>query len=214
MTPLRILVRAPLIALLAALLLALGLQSSLLRLVPADLGAFPLNLLVYAGLVLLLLPALLTRGSPLPASIAVSLPIVTLAAYGESKLDWLRTLKDFGVAEAGGSSFPRLVLAVLVLVLLWTLHAVDFALRLRWRALERGVPPDQANGAAIASLGRSAAAGGFALAATAGLGLAVFWSAALGGTLGLAGLAFVVPLVATALVGLGGYMLVRGARAE
>ncbi len=214
MSAMRLLVRAPFLALLALLLMLLGLRSSLLRLVPLDLGAFPLNALLFAALALLLLPALLARGSPLPLATAVALPVVTLSAYGESKLDWLRTLKDFGVAETGGTSFARLGLALAVLVLLWALHATDFAARLRWRALSRGIPEEQANGAALASLARSGAATLFALAVTALLGAAVFWSAALGDVLGLAGLAFVVPLAATALVGIGGYVLVRGARSS
>ncbi|MEA3202333.1 MAG: hypothetical protein QOE90_3761 [Thermoplasmata archaeon] len=207
----KLVVRVPLLAALVVLLDLLALRSSLLRLVPADLAAPPWAFALFGGLALLLLPALLMRGSPLPAAVAIALPVVTLADYGENKLDWLRTLKDFGVVEGAGPSLPRLALALAVLALLWALHAGDFAWRLRERALARGIRPDEANGAALASLLRSAAAGGFALAVTLAVGALVLGAAALG-DLGLGSAAFIVPLAATALVGIAGYLLVKGMR--
>jgi len=203
------LARAPLLVALAFVLSFLVLGSSLTRLVPLDLAAWPFNLLVFLVVLGLLAPALLARGSPLPLAVAVALPLVTLAAYGESKLDWLRTLKDFGVSE-GGVSAPRLMLALLALALLWALHAIDFALRLRERALSRGVPEVQASLAFWMSVKRSGAAAGFALGVTALLAVLVLAAAALGDRFDLGAFAFVVPLVATALVVAGAVVLIRG----
>lgn len=201
--------RVPLLVALAFVLAVVALQSSLLRLVPVDLAAWPFNLLVFLGMLALLAPAAFSRGSPLPLAASVAVPVVMLGAYGESKLDWLRTLKDFGVAE-DGTSVPRLLWAAAALALLWALHVADFAWRLRERALARGIPAEHAEAASAAVVRRSLAAGGFALGVTALVAVVVLYGAALGALVDLGGFAFVVPLLATALVAIGAFVVVRG----
>jgi hypothetical protein len=208
----RILARLPILLALALVLLVLGLQSSLLRLIAIDLAQPPAIFVVFAGILVALLPALFARGTPLPAAIGLTLPIVTLADYGENKLDWLRTLKNFGVQDAAGASLPRLLLALAALILLAALHATDFAVRLRARGIERGIPRAQATQVATASLVRGAAAIGFALGVTVVLGALVLYAAGFGETLQLGSASFLVPLLATALVAIGGFLLVRGLR--
>lgn len=203
------LARAPILLALVALLTLLATTSSLTRLLPE--GPWPIWFLL--GSAALLLPALLARDTPLPAAALVVVPVLAAASYGASRLDWLRVLKDFGVAEAGAMHLPRLGLAALALLLLWTLHATDLAVRMRLRAIERGIAPAEAAEAALRSARASALAGGLALAGAAGL-LAV----------GVAGLqlsavfpseraALAAPLLAAGLLVAAALWLARGERA-
>jgi hypothetical protein len=157
--------RAAILAPLAILLTALASTSSLVGLLPE----VAWTLWILMGVCLALLPALLARETPLPAAAFVVVPVLAASAYGASRLDWLRVLKDFGVAEPDALRWARLGLGALALVVLWTLHAADFALRLRLRATERGIDAAQANAATGRSARESAKAAAIALAGAAGL---------------------------------------------
>lgn len=206
--------RAPLLALLATILATLLWQSSLLRLLPEGLPLVPGALWTLLGVALLLVPALLARRSPLPATLAVVVPVLALASYGAGRLDWLRTLKDFGVQDAEPFRLGRFLLSLAALAVAYALHAADLAVRLRDRGVERGIPPGQAKDAARATLARNgaaataAAAGAGALAAIAVVGLR------LGEATGVERLAFVAPLVAVALLALAAFLLVAERPAE
>jgi hypothetical protein len=161
------------------------------------------------GLLTLLAPALLTRGSPLPATLLVLVPVLALASYGESRLDWLRTLKDFGIAEDTGPSLLRLGLGFLALALAWILHVLDTSFRLRWRSVERGIPPAQARAAWRVTLRRGARNGAMALGGALALALVVLGSAMLGPDLLPVGrMAFLAPLLAALLLVVGALLLV------
>lgn len=163
-----------------------------------------------AGIVLALLPALLARATPLPAAAIVTIPILILGAYGASRLDWLRVLKDFGVAEASPIHALRLVLSALAILLLWTLHATDTAARLRQRAIERGIDETQARAAATQTLRRTTQAGALALAATTGLLLIGILGLQLGAILPTERAALAAPLTAAALLVVAALYLARG----
>src|SRR5207247_1998004 len=81
-------------------------------------------------------PALFATRSPLPAALAVTVPVLAAASYDQSRLDWLRTLKDFGVAKPIGANLFRVAVELATLVLCFALHAADHAVRLRASALE------------------------------------------------------------------------------
>lgn len=164
-----LLLRAPLLVAFALLLLWLLSTSSLLRLLPFAPTPWPVGAWALGALLLALLPALLVTASPLPALLGVAVPVVFLASYANSRLDWLRILKDFGVADPGGVSLARVGLALAVLLAAWAIHAIDLAMRLRWRSLARGIPAGDADAAAQASARASATAAAFAFAGAAGL---------------------------------------------
>lgn len=195
-----VLLRAPFALALALLLVLLARTSSLLRLVPFDVSG---ALFLAGGLglaFLLLLPALLAAGSPLPATLAVIVPTLALAAYGSSRLDWLRVLKDFGVAEGAPLQPLRFGLALGILLLAWALHAVDLAFRLRWRGMDRGIPPVQAKAATLVSLRRTAATAGLAFAGTLALLVVALGASLLSGVLPVSRAAFLAPLLAAGLL--------------
>lgn len=202
------LVRAPVLALLAATCGLLLLMSSLTRFVPLP-PSFVGWLLGTLGVLVLLAPALLARGSPLPAALAVVVPTLAAASYGASRLDWLRTLKDFGLEEDEGLLLPRMGLALLALLLAWLLHATDVASRLRWRSEARGILPAQARAAQKASLRRGLLHAGLALGGTLLAGGLLLGSAILGPRLLPVGkMAFVAPLLAALLLAAAALFLV------
>lgn len=151
------------------MLTILGVRSSLAQLLPFDAASAPANVWVYVAVVVALLPAWLARETPLPAAGAIVVPLLGVASYGASRLDWLRVLKDFGVSEPAVLAPFRLALGALALLLLWALHAADLATRLRSRAIERGIEPTQASAASARSLRRSAEAVGVATLGAGGL---------------------------------------------
>lgn len=206
------LVRAGPLAVLAVLLAILVAPSSLQRLLPVPV---PLPLLL-AGIVVLLVPALLAGRSPLPATLAIVVPALALASYDESRLDWLRTLKDLGLTRGASASANlfRVALGLGALTLAFATHAVDHACRLRASAIERGVPRGQARASMRVVLARSARHGAIALVGA----LVVGTLALLAAPLDLGGLfagraALIVPLLAIALV-VGAAVLLAGGREE
>jgi hypothetical protein len=209
-----VLARAGPIALLAVLLATLVGSSSLLDLLPFAWTPFPLGAYAAGALLLALLPSLLSARSPVPAALAIVVPILALAAYDESHLDWLRTLKNFGVTHPGAVGLARLALSFAALVLVWALHAADTAARLRASAIERGIPPAQARAAARASLRRTVAIGAAAAGASALIAGAALLAQRIDARLLLGGRASAaVPLVAIALVA-GATLLVAAGRKE
>ena len=203
------LARAPALAALALVLALLLGRSSLARPLPFALEGIAW-LWLLAALVLALAPALLARETALPAAAFVTVPALAASAYGASRLDWLRLLKDFGVTEAAPVDLARLALAALALGLLWALHAADLAARLRERALERGIERAQANDAARRSLARNARALGLALAGAAGLLVVALVGMRVGDLVPTERGAFVVPLLAAGLLLLAAVYLARG----
>lgn len=196
----------PLLAL-AALLGALVARSSLVRLLPLAPGV--VLALAAGGIALGLLPALLAARSPLPASLAVVVPIVAAAAYDQSRLDWLRLLKDFGVARPGDPDWARLATSLAALLLAWSAHALDAATRLRRSAVERGIAPDEARAAGRLVLRRGFGAAGLALAGAAVVGLLALGAQRLDVGAMLGGrAAIVVPLVAVLLVAVAAMLVV------
>lgn len=203
-------VRAPFAAALAILLAILLGTSSLTRFLPFAYVLAPVGFYVALGLLVALVPALLARGSPLPATLAIVVPALTASAYGASRLDWLRLLKDFGVAEESALSPLRLALSLLALLLAWAMHAADLAARLRWRSRERGAPPEHADAAARIALLRGAQAAALATGgALALLGVALV-GALLARVLPVARAAFVAPLLAALLLAAAGAYLAAG----
>lgn len=198
----------PLVAL-ALLCGVLLLTSSLQRLVPAP-PPPAVWLLVLAGASLVaLLPALLARGSPLPSTLAVVVPVLLAASYGAGRLDWLRTLKNFHLLEAGGPDLLRVGLGLLALLLAWGLHALDTSFRLRWRSQERGIPPAQARAAARAVLRRGGLHALLALAGAVLLGGVVLLAALVGpALLPVERMAFLAPLAAGLLLLVAALLLV------
>lgn len=206
-----VLLRAPGLLLLAALLALLLLGSSLTRLLPIGVAPLPWGAWAWLALAALLLPACLARGSPLPAALAVTIPALALALYGDSRLDWLKTLKDFGVTDSG-TSFTRVGLCLAALVLVWAIHVLDHAARLRASAESRGVPAGQARVAQRVALRRGASVGAAALGATLVLGALAFLAAEIGPlVLPVGKVAFVAPLLAAGLLALASF-LVAGRR--
>lgn len=202
--------RAPMLLALAGLLALLAMGSSLVRLVALLPSApTPLASWVAAALVLAFLPALLVRGSPLGAALAVAVPVLVLSAYGAGRIDWLRVLKDFGVQEEGALDLARLALGALALALAWALHVVDTALRLRVRSEERGIAPDEARAGSALVLRAGAGAGGVALACAAGLALLGMAGLAIGAIAPATKAAFVAPVLAALLLAGAGVWLAR-----
>ena len=194
------------LALLGATLL---LTSSLQRLLPVPLAPLPWLPLLALGLLGALLPALLTRGSPLPAALVVLVPVLAAASYGESRLDWLRTLKDFGVAEEQGPSLARLGLGFAALAAAWALHVVDTSLRLRWRSVDRGIPAAQARAASRVSLRRGALVGAMALGGALLTAVLVLGAALVGPlVLPVERMSFLAPLLAALLLAAAALLLV------
>lgn len=191
---------------LAAALVGLVAQSSLLGLGPVA----PFLFVAYAaaGILLALLPALLAPSSPLPATLAVIVPVLAVASYDQSRLDWLRLLKDYGVAAPGLPNALRLALGAAALLLAWGLHVVDGALRLKASAQARGFPEGEARGAAKVARRAGARLAGVALLGTAGVGLLAIGAAQLDAAALLGGRAsLVAPLLAVALVALAAVLL-------
>lgn len=203
--------RAPFVLALAAVLALLLARSSLARMLPFALTGVA-SLWLALAIAAALLPALLARDSPAPAAAFVTVPALAVAAYGASRLDWLRLLKDFGVAEARPIDPARLLLGALALALLWGLHAADTATRLRERAVERGIARAEADRASRRVLLRTGQALALALAGALGLlGLALV-GVSLGDLVPTERGAFVVPLAAAALlVGAAVYLARRDA---
>lgn len=203
------LVRLGPVVLLAGLGAALLATSSLQRILPVS-PPLPLWLAtLWVGLLLAFVPALLARGSPLPATLAILVPVLAASAYGASRLDWLRTLKDFHLVDDAGPNLLRLGLAAVALLLAWGLHALDTAFRLRWRSRERGILPGQARAAFRVSLRRSGIAAAQALASAALLAALVLLAAWLGPRfLPVERMAFLAPLAAALLLGVAALLLV------
>lgn len=191
--------RAPLIVGLVVVLALLLARSSLTRMLPFGIGGVVWLWLMIA-LAIALLPALLARDSPLPAAALLVVPSLAVASYGASRLDWLRLLKDFGVAEAGPMDAARLLLGAAALALLWALHAVDTATRLRDRAVERGIERPQADAARGRVLMRSGQALGVATLGAIGLLVLALVGTTIGNAISTERGAFVVPLFAAALL--------------
>lgn len=204
------LARAPVLLALVALLAVLATMSSLTRLLPE--GAWPLWFLL--GFALALLPALLARDTPLPAAALVVVPTLAAASYGASRLDWLRVLKDFGVAETSAAHLPRLGLAALALLLLWLLHAVDLPVRMRLRAIERGIAPAQATQAALRSARETVLAACLAFAGAAGLFAVGLVGLQLAPAFPSERAALAAPLAAAGLLVAAALWLARGARSD
>ena len=206
-------VRAPIVLALVVVLALLLARSSLTRMLPFAIGGI-VWLWLLVALLVALLPALLARDTPLGAAALVVVPSLAVSSYGASRLDWLRLLKDFGVAEEHAVEWARLSLGALALALLWALHAVDTGSRLRERAVERGIDPAQAGAARRRVLVRSSQALGVALAGAAGLLALALLGIQLGEALPTERGAFVVPLVAAALLAGAALYLARGARSD
>lgn len=169
------------------------------------------------GLLLLYAPALLTRRSPLPAALAVLVPVIAAASYDQSRLDWLRLLKDFGVTDTTGAgpSVVRVALSLLALLLVWALHVADHATRLRLRALERGLDAREARAASRLALRVGARRAALALGATLLLCAIVAAASFAQADRLLAGrAALVAPLVAAVLVAGAAVLLARQGRGK
>lgn len=207
------LARAPLLGLYAALLTALAWQSSLRQLLPVDPEqVFPLALYVFVAFALVLLPALLTNRSPLPAMLIAFVPVAAIAAYEQSHLDWLRTLRQFDVASPGAPSWPRLAIAAAAMGVAWATHGVDTARRLRARLIDRGVAAEEAAAAARETGGRTllaalVALGGFVFLALVST-LAYAFEVALGRV------TFLMPIVAALLVAVAAALLATRERGD
>lgn len=205
-----ILARAPFVLALALLLTLVLARSSLGRLVPFDFATPPVFAYVFLALVAALAPALFARRAPLPAAALVAVPVLAVGAYGASRLDWLRLLKDFGVEEPGAIDPLRLAFSALALLALWALHAADVSVRLRVRAIERGIDPQDARTAARISIKRSAQAAGLAFAGAAGLLVVGLVGVVVGNVIPTQRGALVVPLLAAALLAAAAFWLTRG----
>lgn len=204
--------RASILVPLALLLTLLLAQSSLTALLPFAMAGLP-ALLLAAALLLAFLPALLARESPLPAAAFVTVPALAAATYGASRLDWLRLLKDFGVYEVDPWSPLRLALGAIAVTLLLGLHVADFALRLRARAIERGIDTREASTAASRSAQRNGIALAVAVVGAAGLLAVALLGLRVGGMMSTERGAFIVPLAAAALLVGAALLLARPRRA-
>lgn len=204
--------RVPFVLALAAALTWLVLQSSLLRLLQSDITPGAWAGWIYVGALLALTPALFAAGSPLPATLAVTTPVILAAAYGASHLEWLKTLKEFNLVEGPGFASGRLAVSLLALALAWGMHVLDAGARLGADARERGIDPAQADAARRVVWMRGARVGGLALAAALALGvIALVASAVFPGLLPAQGVSFIAPLAAAALLGVAA-LLVLGVR--
>jgi hypothetical protein len=95
------------------------------------------------------------------------------------------------------------------LLLAWLLHALDTAYRLRWRSVDRGIPPAQARAAWRVSLRRGALVGAMAAGGALVLSALVLGSALVGPlVLPVSRMAFLAPLLAALLLALGALLLV------
>ena len=206
----QVLLRAPFVLALALVLTFLGAGSTLAKLLPIDLATFPGALWLFLALVAALTPAWLAREAPLPYAALAVVPVLAAGAYGASRLDWLRVLKDFDVAEENALSPLRLALGVVALALLWALHAADLAMRLRERAVERGIEAEQAAAASQRVVRRSAEASGIALAGTLGLVLVGIGGIYLGTIVPTERAALVAPLVAALVLVAAAVWVARG----
>lgn len=209
--------RARLLATRAVPLAALALLSTVLLLgstLWALLPTRPPGALVLALVALLYVPALLTRATPLPATLAVLVPVLAAGSYGQSRLDWLRLLKDFDVTQQDPTpDVLRMVLSLVALLLVWALHVVDHATRLRAHALQRGVDPREADGAARLVVRVGALRALVALAATLLLALVAGAAWLARAERLLAGrAALLAPLVAALLIAGGALALARHER--
>lgn len=205
-----ILARLPVVILLAIAMTILLARSSLVALLPVA----PSLPWVFGGILLLLVPSLVARETPLPAATLILVPILAVSAYGAGRLDWLRVLKDFGVAEAGAIDPPRLALGATTILLLWALHAVDLATRLRSRAIARGIDAAQAGAAARRTLLRNMQAAGIALAGAIGLLPVALLGLAAGARLPVERAALVAPLLAAAILAGAAIWIARGRSAD
>jgi hypothetical protein len=206
--------RAPILLALAIALTAAGARSSLAKLLPLDITTLPGLAWLFVAITLALIPALLTRATPLPAAAMVSVPVLVLASYGASRLDWLRVLKDFGVAETDAVDPLRLLLAIVAMLLLWALHATDSATRLRLRAIERGIDETQARAAASRTMDRTIQAGGLALAGAIGLLIVGLLGLKLADLIPTERAALAAPLVAAGALVAAALYLARGSADE
>jgi hypothetical protein len=204
--------RAPIVLALALALTAVAVRSSLAQLLPFDITSLPGVGWLFLAILAALVPALAARTTPLPAAAVVTVPVLVAASYGASRLDWLRVLKDFGVAEPGALDPVRLALAVLALALLWTLHAADMAMRFRLRAVERGIDEAQARAAASRTVRRNAQAGALAIAGALGLLLVGILGLQVSAWIPTERAALAAPLVAAAALVAAALYLARGAR--
>ena len=191
--------RAPFLLALTLVLALLLARSSLTRMLPFAVGGV-VWLWLIGGLAIALLPALFARDTPLGAAALVVVPTLATSSYGASRLDWLRLLKDFGVAEDAPVDWLRLALGAIALALLWALHAFDMATRLRERAIERGIERAQADAARGRILARGSQALGLAIAGAGGLLALALVGIRVGEALPVQRGAFVVPLIAAALL--------------
>lgn len=198
--------RIPALLVYAALLTGLVAWSSLAALLPAPMTPATLALVGLAFAVACA-PALFVSGSPLPAMLALLVPVILVAAYDRSALDWLRTLKEFHVAAPGPADPLRMAYAAVVALYAWALHGADHALRLRRRLEERGVPRGQARLAARAVARRCAMHGGVAAGGVLVLGVLAHFATRI--PLPSQRLTFVLPIVAAALVAVGAWLLAR-----
>lgn len=201
--------RAPFVVALAVVLALLLARSSLASLLPVALEGVALAWLLLALLVALV-PALLARDTPVPAAAFVAVPALAAASYGASRLDWLRVLKDFGVAESSPIDGVRLALGAVALALVWALHAADLGARMRERAMERGIDAAQAAAGARRVAHRCAQALGIALAGAAGLLVVALVGLRIGQLVPTERGALVVPLLAAALLVGAAVYLARG----
>lgn len=201
--------RIPTLVALAIVLIALVSQSSLLHIVPG-----PTLPIAISAIALALLAPLLAPRSPLPGALAVTVPVLALASYDQSRLDWLRLLKDFGVSEPSAPNWLRLALAILALLLAWAAHAVDNALRLGRSATSRGMPLGQARKASLVSATRTIRVAVLALLGTILIGGGAFLvqDANVGALFGGQASLF-APLLAVGLIALAA-VLVAGGRAS
>lgn len=196
--------RAPFLLLLALLLTRLVFQSSLLKLLDVPISPVWVFLLVAAALV----PALLASASPLPATLAVAVPVILASSYGASRLEWLKTLREFHLADAGLVAPDRLVVAVLALGLAWGMHVLDHGERLAASARERGIAAPEATAARAIVWSRGARAGGIALGIALVLGLlAIIATGILPAFVPAEGVSFIAPLAAATLLGVGALIL-------
>lgn len=192
---------------LSALVLMMLSRSTLVQMTGIREMLFPYGVLV---VLLLFTPALLTRGTPLPATMLVLAPVLVVAAYDQSQLDWLRLLKNFNVTDPASPNLARLGLGLATLGGAWTMHVVDTAERLRARALDRGILASEAEAAHRHILHTALKRGALALAATAGLAALALTAHLLRLDTWLLGrAALVAPLAAAALIATAAYLLAK-----
>lgn len=201
--------RLPILAALAGVLIALVSQSTLLVIIPGPALVIAIGMIALGMLVPLFAPR-----SPLPGVLGVTVPVLAIAAYDQTQLDWLRLLKDFGVSRPSGPNWARLALSLVALLLAWASHAADLALRLRRSAAQRGVPRGQSARASWLSVRRTTTVAVWAALGTVLIGGAAF--AAQGANVSAlfgSQASLFVPLLAVGLIALAA-ILVAGGRAS